>query len=55
VSISVGELNVESKVLDRDFYSRPAVEVAGDCLGKMLLQERPAGMAAGFGSALLEL
>ena len=47
MSISAGELRAESKVLDRDFYARPAVEVARDCLGEMLLQEKPAGWAAG--------
>jgi 3-methyladenine DNA glycosylase Mpg len=41
VSISVGELIAES-MLDRDFYARPAVQVARDCLGEMLLQEKPA-------------
>jgi DNA-3-methyladenine glycosylase len=43
VSISVRELNAESKVLDRDFYARPAVEVARDCLGKILVHGSAAG------------
>jgi DNA-3-methyladenine glycosylase len=43
VSISVRELNAESKVLDRDFYARPAVDVARDCLGKILVRGSAAG------------
>lgn len=43
MSISVRELNTESKVLDRDFYARPAVEVARDCLGKILVHGSAAG------------
>jgi DNA-3-methyladenine glycosylase len=43
VSISVRELNAESKVLDRDFYARPAIEVARDCLGKILVHGSAAG------------
>jgi len=30
-------------VLDRDFYTRPAVEVARDCLGKILVHGKTAG------------
>ncbi len=33
----------DSAVLDRDFYSRPAIEVARDCLGKILVHGRTAG------------
>ena len=43
MSISVGELIAESSVLDRDFYARPAVEVARDCLGKILVHGSAAG------------
>jgi DNA-3-methyladenine glycosylase len=32
-----------SRVLGRDFYARPAVEVARDCLGKILVHGRTAG------------
>ena len=43
MSISAGELRAESRVLDRDFYARPAVEVARDCLGKILVRGSTAG------------
>ena len=33
----------DSTVLDRDFYSRPAIEVARDCLGKILVHGKTAG------------
>jgi DNA-3-methyladenine glycosylase len=33
----------ESTILDRDFYSRPAIEVARDCLGKILVHGKTAG------------
>ena len=33
----------ESSVLGRDFYARPAVEVARDCLGKILVHGKTAG------------
>ena len=33
----------DSAVLDRDFYSRPAIEVARDCLGKILVHGKTAG------------
>jgi DNA-3-methyladenine glycosylase len=33
----------ESTVLDRGFYARPAVEVARDCLGKILVRGKTAG------------
>jgi DNA-3-methyladenine glycosylase len=32
-----------STVLDRDFYARPAIEVARDCLGKILIHGKTAG------------
>lgn len=33
----------DSTVLDRDFYSRPAIDVARDCLGKILVHGKTAG------------
>ena len=33
----------ESTVLERDFYARPAIEVARDCLGKILVHGKTAG------------
>ena len=33
----------ESSVLPRKFYERPAIEVARDCLGKILVHRRSAG------------
>jgi DNA-3-methyladenine glycosylase len=33
----------ESTILDRGFYSRPAIEVARDCLGKILVHGKTAG------------
>jgi len=33
----------ESSVLGRDFYARPAIQVARDCLGKILLHGKTAG------------
>ena len=43
MSISVGELAAQSGLLERDFYARPAVDVARDCLGKILAHGRTAG------------
>ena len=37
------ELIIESCILERDFYARPAIEVARDCLGKILVHGRTAG------------
>jgi len=37
------ELIAESSILERDFYARPAIEVARDCLGKILVHGRTAG------------
>jgi DNA-3-methyladenine glycosylase len=33
----------QSSVLSRDFYARPAIEVARDCLGKILMHGKTAG------------
>ena len=43
MSTSIGELRAESTLLDRDFYARPAVQVARDCLGKILVHGKTAG------------
>jgi DNA-3-methyladenine glycosylase len=43
VSISVKEIKAESAVLGRDFYARPATEVARDCLGKILVHGSAVG------------
>jgi DNA-3-methyladenine glycosylase len=43
LSISLARLLSSSTVLGRDFYARPAVEVARDCLGKILIHGRTAG------------
>src|SRR5579862_5383318 len=37
------ELRSRSSILGRDFYARPAVEVARDCLGKILVHGSTAG------------
>src|SRR5580704_15933376 len=34
---------VESAILGRGFYARPAIEVARDCLGKILVHRKTAG------------
>jgi DNA-3-methyladenine glycosylase len=39
----VPELTVSSDVLDESFYVRPAIEVARDCLGKVLVHGNTAG------------
>jgi DNA-3-methyladenine glycosylase len=36
-------LMARSRVIDRSFYARPAVDVARDCLGKILVHGRVAG------------
>jgi len=43
LSIPFTELVAQSKVLEREFYARPAIEVARDCLGKVLIHGRTAG------------
>jgi DNA-3-methyladenine glycosylase len=41
--MSFEKLRSESSILSREFYARPAVEVARDCLGKILVHGRVAG------------
>src|SRR5271163_4763732 len=41
--MSYAELSSASSKLSRKFYARPAVEVARDCLGKILVHGRTAG------------
>jgi DNA-3-methyladenine glycosylase len=43
LSIPFAKLLAQSTVLDRDFYARTAVEVARDCLGKILVHGKTAG------------
>ncbi len=43
MSIPLPQLLAQSSVLDQDFYVRPAVEVARDCLGKILIHGKTAG------------
>ena len=43
MSIPFWRLLAQSTVLGRDFYDRPAVEVARDCLGKILVHGKTAG------------
>jgi DNA-3-methyladenine glycosylase len=43
MSAAFPQLIQESAVLDRDFYARPAIEVARDCLGKVLVHGKTAG------------
>jgi DNA-3-methyladenine glycosylase len=42
VSLPFTEVIAESVLLGRDFYARPAVEVARDCLGKILIHRNMA-------------
>ena len=43
MSIPLRQLLARSSILGRDFYARPAVEVARDCLGKILVHGGTAG------------
>lgn len=43
MSVHFTQLLEESTVLERDFYARPAIEVARDCLGKILVHGKTAG------------
>jgi DNA-3-methyladenine glycosylase len=43
VSISFTKLIQDSTLLERDFYARPAIDVARDCLGKILVHGKTAG------------
>lgn len=43
MNIPFARLVQDSTVLDRDFYSRPATDVARDCLGKILVHGKTAG------------
>lgn len=43
MSIPFAQLLAQSIVLNRDFYARPATEVARDCLGKILIHGKTAG------------
>jgi DNA-3-methyladenine glycosylase len=43
LGIPLAQLLSSSTVLGRDFYARPAVEVARDCLGKILVHGKTAG------------
>src|SRR5579863_5397758 len=41
--MSFAELMAGSSVLSRNFYARPATQVARDCLGKILIHGKTAG------------
>lgn len=43
MSIPFQQLLKQSSVVERDFYVRPAIEVARDCLGKILVHGKTAG------------
>jgi DNA-3-methyladenine glycosylase len=43
VSIPFTKLIQDSTLLEREFYARPAIEVARDCLGKILVHGKTAG------------
>lgn len=43
MNIPLAQLFSSSTVLSRDFYARPAIEVARDCLGKILVHGKTAG------------
>lgn len=42
-TLSLGQLLAESSQLGREFYARPPVEVARECLGKILVHGKTAG------------
>src|SRR6202162_6254609 len=43
MTVPIPQILENSSVLDRDFYARPAIEVARDCLGKILVHGKTAG------------
>jgi DNA-3-methyladenine glycosylase len=43
LSVPVTRLLGQATVLSREFYARPAIEVARDCLGKILVHGKTAG------------
>ena len=43
MSVPFEQLLSSSRLLGRDFYERPAIEVARDCLGKILIHGKTAG------------
>jgi DNA-3-methyladenine glycosylase len=43
VNLTFSQLIVQSSALPRDFYARTAIEVARDCLGKILVHGKTAG------------
>ena len=43
MSIPFTKLIQDSTLLEREFYARPAIEVARDCLGKILVHGKTAG------------
>jgi DNA-3-methyladenine glycosylase len=43
MNVPFNQLIQDSTLLNRDFYARPAIEVARDCLGKILVHGKTAG------------
>ena len=43
MSVPIAQLLGQSTVLGREFYARPAIDVARDCLGKVLVHGKTAG------------
>src|SRR5262245_5450560 len=39
--------SLHSRPLSRSFYARPVLEVARDCIGKILVRRSPEGLTAG--------